>query len=510
MQTWNLILSLLPIGAVILLMLRFRWKSTHAGIVGWASALLIAGLRFGAGCQVLLWAQVRGLFLALYVLYIIWGALLFYRVTDATGTIKAMAEVLRRISPNRSVQVLLLAWGFASFLQSVSGFGVPVAIVAPLLVGMGFTPLAAVVLPSLGHAWAVTFGSLGSSFYALMAATGLEGHILAPWSANYSGIICLLTGAATLWAAGGLPAIRQGAAPLLLMGISAAATQWLVARADLWSIAAMCGSLAGLAVGSLWAFRRTRSNAGALANTAQLTQALRPYAILLGFILTAKFWTPLSSALDSTVLRVSVPEVTTALGWTTPAGTTRSLSLLGHTGALLIYASVLIFLIARRQGVLPPGSGGKILKDVTRRGLKSTVGVLAMVTLAATMDHAGMINTISETLAAATGAYFTILPPFIGALGAFVTGSNTNSNVLFGALQRDIAQALHYTVPLILAAQNVGASLGSTFAPAKVIVGCSTVDAADQESDVMRWLLRYDLAALGLLALFTWTAAYFL
>jgi lactate permease len=127
-----------------------------------------------------------------------------------------------------------------------------------------------------------------------------------------------------------------------------------------------------------------------------------------------------------------------------------------------------------------------------------------MVVLASTMDHAGMITLLAQEMAETAGALLPLISPFIGALGAFITGSNTNSNVLFTALQQEAAQTLRYSVPLILAAQNAGAAIGSTFAPAKIIVGCSTVDLETGEGETIRRLLRYDLPVLMVLALLTW------
>jgi lactate permease len=136
--TYNWLLACLPILAVLVLMLHFRWGGAKAGAVGWLVALLVAALRFGAGLQVLAYAQLKGLLLTLFVLYITWAALLFYRVTDEAGVLAAIGTGLPRLTPDRGLQALLLGWIFGAFLQGVSGFGVPVAVVAPLLVGLGF------------------------------------------------------------------------------------------------------------------------------------------------------------------------------------------------------------------------------------------------------------------------------------------------------------------------------------------------------------------------------------
>jgi lactate permease len=123
------------------------------------------------------------------------------------------------------------------------------------------------------------------------------------------------------------------------------------------------------------------------------------------------------------------------------------------------------------------------------------------------MQHAGMTETLARGLAEGVGIFFPIVSPWIGALGAFMTGSNTNSNVVFAALQMRTAQMLGYAVPVILAAQTSGAALGSVIAPTKVVVGASTGGMEGREGEVMRKMLVYTgllvllisvLAALGI------------
>ncbi len=195
-------------------MVKDRWSGSKAGAAGWAAALIIAALRFGAGPGVLLWAQVEGLFRALYVLYIIWGALIFFRVTEADGTLAAMSTILQRLAPDRTLQMLLLAYGFASFLQGVGGYGVPVAVVAPILVSMGFAAPQAVILTSLGHSWSISFGSLGASYEALVSATGLEGAFIGP-DASVLGVVCLIVGALVLGIGADKGSLRRGGSSCL-------------------------------------------------------------------------------------------------------------------------------------------------------------------------------------------------------------------------------------------------------------------------------------------------------
>jgi lactate permease len=124
--------------------------------------------------------------------------------------------------------------------------------------------------------------------------------------------------------------------------------------------------------------------------------------------------------------------------------------------------------------------------------------------MAVTMQHAGMTQQLAEALSSGTGPIFPFLSGFIGALGAFMTGSNTNSNVVFGGLQQETAVVLNLSIPIILAAQTAGGAIGSMFAPAKVVVGCSTVPGAS-DGQVLKKVTLYGLgitALIGIIVLF--------
>jgi lactate permease len=200
------------------------------------------------------------------------------------------------------------------------------------------------------------------------------------------------------------------------------------------------------------------------------------------------------------------PEVSTRFGWITTAGPGRSISLLGHAGALLLYTCILSFLWFKVEGTFGRDDtydGWVIVKKTARGSLKSTIGIFTLVAMAVTMQHAAMTQILAEALSAGTGPIFPFLSPFIGALGAFMTGSNTNSNVVFGSLQLETAMSLGLATALILASQTAGGAIGSLFAPAKVIVGCSTVEGAE-DSKVLRRAIGYGLAIVALLGLITW------
>jgi lactate permease len=507
------LLAFSPILVVLVLMLGFRWGGVKAGPAGCLVAMLVAAAYFGAGGELLAYAQLKGLLLTLFVLYIIWMALLFYHIVDEAGAVEAIGIGLPRLTADRALQALLLGWIFSSFLQGVGGFGVPVAVIAPLLVGLGFTNLDAVVIPSLGHAWAISFGSLGSSFYAMMAATGRSGAELAPWGAIMLGLCCLTCGAAVLWTAGGLRGLRQGLILLIIVGMTMAVTQYVVVTSGFWELGSLVAVLIGLAV-SLLLFRLPRFQSSAARQTAMhsphemlpLPLALVPYALLVVVIMGGQLIEPVKDFLGQVVLRVEFPQLSTSKGWVTPAETGRTIDLFGHAGALLFYASALSFLLLWRMGYYRPGVLGRITRNTARRALRSSIGIATMVGMAVVMQHAGMTRILAEGVADAVGPAYPLASPFIGALGAFMTGSNTNSNVVFGSFQQDAALLLGLNVPIILAAQTAGGALGSVFAPAKVIVGASTVGLGGEEGPVLKKVMAYGLLLVAVVSLATWVA----
>ncbi len=505
---WNVLLAAAPILVVLYLMIGRNWEGSKAGIMGWSTAVAISLLFFGANLPLLLIAAGRAIFLALFVLYIIWMALLLYHVVNEAGVITAIGQELPKLADGRAAQALLLSWVFGSFLQGATGFGVPAAVIAPLLVGLGFAADVAVTMALVGHAWAVTFGSLGSSFISLVATTGLPGELLANETGIMLGICGLATGTAVLWLAGGWQALWRQGGFLLGIGLVMTAVQWGLAVTDLWTLASFGGGLAGLVVSVVY-FARLAARRPQTENRfdlGRLLWAFFPYAMLIAVVAMGQIW--LGDVLDFWVVAPDFAATQTSYGWRVAAGPARSIDVFGHAGALLLYTSLLVFAWYRWRGPLPTKKdgtyNGRLIWQKTVKGsIKPTIGIYTLVAMALTMQHAGMTQMLAQALSANTGPIFPLLSPFIGALGAFMTGSNTNSNVVFGQLQQQTAAALQLSVPLILAAQTAGGAIGGLFAPAKVIVGCSTVPGAD-EGRVLKLATLSGLSIVLLIGLVTW------
>lgn len=496
------LLSILPILLIIYLMVGRRWSSTRAGAAGFLSALVIAVGFFGAGPELLAVAIAKALLLAVDVLIIIWAAFLFYRVCDEAGATRTIGKALPTLTTDRGMQALLIGWVFASFLQGAGGFGVPVAVTAPILASLGMNPITAVVIPSIGHGWAVNFGSLGVSFQALVTTTGVPAEELAPAAAIFLGIACLFTGPMVAHAAGGWTAVRRVILPALAIGVVMGVTQYLVAVYGPWHIAGLSAAMAGMIIGIPLAYlhrRQSQSQPGP--DRKSTLVAFSGYILLITVIITVQFIPALKAFLNQVSITIPYPETTTSLGFTTAASLSRKISPFGHTGTLLIYTAILSYLVYRLSGCYQSGSIKRILNGTVRRVMPSSVSILSMISMAVIMEYAGMTNTIAQGLASVLGTLFPVISPWIGALGAFMTGSNTNSNVVFGALQKQTAELLGFSLAVILAAQTSGGSIGSVAAPTKIIVGTSTTGVTGREGDVLRQMSGYILFLIALMSL---------
>lgn len=499
------ILALLPVLVILSLMLGLRWGASRAGAAGYLTALTVAIAAFGAGPQLLAVAHGKALLLTIDVLFIIWMAFLLFRVADEAGAIKTIGRALPHLTTDKGMQALLIGWVFASFLQGVGGFGVPVAVIAPIMGGLGFAPLAAVVIPSVGHSWAVTFGSLGSSFNAMMAATGLPAGVLGLPSALFLGAAGIGVGLMVAHAAAGWRAVRRLFVPALSIGVAMALGQYIAVRAGLWNIGAFIGSLVGMAVGFPLArrFRGEMDDNGKL-DLRELGIAISGYAALIAITLGIQLIPGVRNTLGQVRFSLDFPEVSTTLGYITPAGAGRQIPIFRHAGAILLYASSAAYLIYRLAGWYAPDAGKRILHGTITKVISSSVGIASMVAMAVVMQHAGMTETLAQGLAQGTGRFFPLVSPWIGALGAFMTGSNTNSNVVFSALQMRTAELLGYSAAIILAAQTSGGALGSVIAPTKVVVGASTGGMAGREGEVMRKMLGYTATLIALMSALAW------
>lgn len=492
------VLAAFPIGLVLVVMMRWRWPGHWAGTVGWLAGLIVALFAFGLNWSVFWVSQVKGLILSTYVLAVMWPALFLFHWHDVSGGTRAVLDAIQRRLPEPGYCALVLAWALSASFEGLAGFGLPVAIVSPMLVALGIRPLRAVAAVAVGHAWSVTFGDMGIIFQTLSTVTALDtAQLIAP-AALLLSVACLGCG---LGAAAILGELRHWRAVVLLALIMSAA-QYGVARVVL-PLSAFAAGILGVIGAAFITGRSTRNPTTSKIASQSPCRAvgaatfISSYAAIALALALITLVPVLKNTIGQFAWRPAFPEVGTELGFITAAGVAQTIRPFTHPGVLILLVASVMIALRWRSAQNDIWFSTATRRTVHSAGLASLT-VILMVGLATLMEHSGMTVLLAKGTAEVMGRLFPLTSPAVGILGAFATGSNNNSNIMFGGLQKQISLLLGLSPALLVAAQSAGGSLGSLIAPAKIAVGCSTVDLAGQEGAVLRLTLPYGIA-LGLL-----------
>jgi lactate permease len=532
---WHWLAAVAPVIALFVLVTSGRVKTRTASVLVAALTALLAFAVFGAGPGTLGVAFGKGLWLGSWILYVVFPAMLLYRIAERGG-LDRIGELFQHLFPNRSENLLVLAWLLPSFVQGVAGFGTPIAVAAPLLAASGWRRERAVAYPLIGYHWSVTFGSMGSSYYMAELTAHLSpsaGVVFAHHAALLLGVNCLVAGALVLLFDGGVRGLRDGVPLLLVAGVPMAATLYGVT-----SVVPAVGSVAAGAVGFACALglsavtrlrersahasvveerapsvveeselaRPSRNHPSASGGTAVATLdapnddpasrrravwLVSPYLYLLGIALLVLLIPPSRAWAEShLVWGPSFPATTTGLGWQAPAVSGYTpLKLLTHPGSYLLVACLLGYLTYRAVGLWRRRPAVELAKAWLSSVQSTAISIVALACVTDVMIDSGMISTLARGVVAATGAGYPALSGLIGGLGSFLTGSTTSSNALLASLQAEVAGLLHVPATVLLAAQTAGANVGNSVAPVVVLIGISAVGGGFRPQAVLRIVL---------------------
>ncbi len=509
---FNWILAFIPILTVMVLMLVFKWSGNKAGLFALALTIIISLFFFGADSKLLFLSILKSILASMDILLIIWPALLLYQIANAAGALVKITEGIVSLTQEKVLQTLLVGWLLTSFLQGMAGYGVPVAICAPILVSLGYSPIMAVVMASIGSSWSVNYGSLGSGFQSLLTVTGVMSSDLTVYVGIMIGIISIICGLLVAYITNGKQALKDAWLFVVITGLVVAIVHFIVSVYGPWNLTIILSIAAGL-IASYFFFRikRKMSTSGTkeLADRKNQPKDFWSYAFAYEVLIVLSLIVLLLPSnlpfFKLTSLNFSFPELTTSQGWITAAVTNRSLRIFNHPGMILLVSCLVSFWFYCKKGFLKSNTIKPLLGKMYKSAANSSLAILAMVAMATIMTQTGMTYMLSVGITKSiSSTIFPFVSPFIGGLGALLTGSNNNSNVLFGMMQKDTATLMGLSAGIILAAQTVGGSLGSVISPAKIIVGCSSVGISKREGEVLKKALIYILiliAITGLIAL---------
>lgn len=490
-----------PILVILVAMVGFERSAATAGAIGLVVTFGITVGHFGFPDLApmehpVVWGLVGSLaeaaFTAGTILWIIFGALCLHRLQMQTGAIESLREHLGRLTDDPRLLAILIAWFFALFLEGAAGFGTPIALAAPFLVGFGFSPVQAVTLALIGHSVGVSFGAVGTPILPQMAVTGFSGLAIAGVTADFHALLGAVMLAVVLFLVSRIPETESETESVDRRPIAGQVGWFVLAAAGfllpMWLIAEFVGpelpTMGGAVIGGavfivvLRMMRRSRddeasggedSTGGAM----PLWQAASPYVTVIVLILLSRLIAPVESALQSV-----------EISWQLFGRFEGGFRPLYHPGTVLV--------IGFLTGGLLQGAGRDDLRAATGKAVRMlapvTVALVAMLAISRLMVHAEMIDSLAEA-AATTGGGWPVFSPLVGALGSFVTGSATASNILFTDFQVATAAHLDFEPLRLVGAQGFGAAVGNIVAPHNIIAGCATVGITGREGDVLGWTL---------------------
>lgn len=496
----SFLLAVVPILVVLVLMLFLRWGSPRAGLAGWLTTVVLGLLAFGLNWPVFWVAEGKALLLTLNVILLLWPGIFIYFLVDQMGGIKAITVALDGMVHDKGWLLILQAWMLSATLESLAGFGLPIAMIAPLLMAMGVEPVLAVAAAAVGHNWAGSTGGMALSLRVLSDVTHYSPDVLYPKMAILMGVSIVLTGLALAFMLGQ----KKQWPRVLLTGVVTGVAYYFLGVWGMIPVSALLASLLGFLFGSMLSKKDGAIKAEQI-DRVGLRSGLVGYGLLVAIILAVSLIPPLNKFLSSFIWTIAFPQVSTGTGTITPAENGNLLHLFTHPGSLILITLAIILPIFKLVPAFPKLELNKTFKATLRSAVPATLGSLFMIGLSTLMEHTGMTQVLANGLSHFAGSFYPIFSPVVGLLGSFATGSNVNSSVLFGALQKTVALLVGASPLVVLGAQTTGGSLGSMIAPAKLTVGVSTcAELKNREGEVLRKTLPVSLIIALLVGVAAW------
>jgi len=510
------LLALVPLAAILILLVWLRWTAAQAGATGFFIAAAMAWLAFQAGFDTISVATAKGIWDGIFILYVVWPALLLYEATEKAGAFDVIRVGVEKYTKSRLIIVLAFGWVFASFLQGIAGFGAPIAIVAPLLVGIGVTPVMAVVIPLVGHAWANMFGTLAVAWLATIRVVDLTSPTFTAFSsALLLWIPNFLAGLTIAWLYGrmqavvrALPAVAiisliHGGGQLFLSTVNPIISNFIPATVALGAI---------FAIERLPLYREAEpiespifEERGEMAADGgeeeepkmSINTALFPYYTLIVITLGGLLIPPVNQFLAQVEAGFPFPQVETGFGVVTPADPEYGeFAVFTHPGTFLLIAAIVGYILFKLRGLYEKEAESGILSGMTQNAIPASIAILGFLALSQIMDHSGMVTVLALGIAAVSPAIvYAFLANFIGILGSFMTSSNTASNILFAPLQQQTALATVLSEGRIIGAQAAGGAIGNAISPANVVLGTGTAKIVGQEGEVLKYTIPWAMVA---------------
>jgi lactate permease len=523
------IFALVPLVVLFVLLgvvrLKAQWASLITLVVAILVALIVYSMPIGQAADSALEGAAFGFW---PIMWIVITALWIFNMTDATGYFSVLRRAFARVSDDLRVQVVMIAFCFGALLEALAGFGTPVAICGIMLVGLGVKPIKAAAVALVADTAPVAFGAIAIPITTLGTVSGLPVHQLGQMVGRQTPFLALLVPFVLVFMTDGRRGLREAWPAALTAGVVFALLQFAISNfvsVELTDIIASLGSAAALlALLKVWspadplhvtsragaaqpaaiaggstsdpAFERTVQAKDDKPLTArELVLAFAPYVIII-IVLGLISLKGIAADLNKATSEFSWPglHVLNAKG-KAPTSLIFKLNWFTAAGTGLFVSGVITAIVLR----VSPGRAVRTFAGTLNQLKWAIMTVCTVLAVAYVMNLSGQSITLG-TWAAGAGGFFAFLSPLIGWFGTAVTGSDTSTNSLFGALQVAAAKQSGLSPTLLAAANSSGGVLAKMVSPQNLAIGAAAVGLGGQEGDIFRRVIGWSVLLVLLMA----------
>jgi lactate permease len=524
----------IPVVTLLVLLASGKVRAHFAALIALAAAILVATIIFTMPAGMAIRAGILGVVIGFFPIgWIVLNVIFLYQLTKDTGAFETLQQTIGSVSPDRRLQLLLIAFCFGAFFEGASGFGTPVAVTAAILIGLGFSPLAASGLSLIANTAPVAFGALGTPIAGLASVTGIDPGLLGAMVGRQLPFFSLIVPFWLIWAFAGWRGMIAIWPAILVCGVSFAIPQFLISNfvnpwivdigASLVSMACLIGFLRIWRPQELWTSPKLRGRDDSAAtmparaavserrpSTSEVWKSLLPWIIVCAVLLvwgTNWFksyvnpifsWTYDVPGLDKLINKV--PPVVTAA---TPERGQFPFTYVSFTGTGMLIAAII-------AGFIMGFSPARLL-TVYGRTIRicsvSLITISAMLGIGTLTRLSGLDATLGLAFAHA-GVLYPFFGTLLGWLGVALTGSDTASNVLFGNLQKITSEQLGLSPILMGAANSSGGVMGKMIDAQSIVVASTATNLFGHEGSILRYVFFHSIALACLVGILVMLQAY--
>ncbi|HYX28059.1 MAG TPA: L-lactate permease [Pyrinomonadaceae bacterium] len=529
----------LPIVVLLGSLAGLRMRAQYAALLGLATSFLAAVFVFQMPWRMTVGSAAYGAAYGLFPIgWIVLNVIFLYQLTYECGRFEQLRHSITGLTEDRRLQLLLVAFSFGAFIEGACGFGTPVAVTGAILIGLGFTPLAASRLSLIANTAPVAFGALGAPLIGLQGVTGLDLHSLSAMVGRQLPFFSLIVPFWLICAFAGWRGMIEIWPAILVAGVAFAVPQFLVSNfhgpwlvdvaAAFCSLAALAGFLKIWKPKKIWRVSEARPSGRATIDDThparsqqpqpalphgRASDALNPWLpwIILSVVVFIWGLPQTKSFLDGVAApKISIYRLDKLISRTppvvtqsTPEGAVFNFNFLSAAGSGILIAAIVAGFVMRYS----IGAMLRVYWKTLRILRVSLLTIAVMMAIGFTTRYSGMDATLGLAFAK-TGWLYPFFGTMLGWMGVALTGSDTSSNVLFGSLQKITATQLGLSPILMGAANSSGGVMGKMIDAQSIVVASTATEWHGHEGDILRRVFFHSLALAALVGVFVLLQAY--